>query len=188
MEISFAHEASQRTLKQRNLLALICVVLGILVVVMFTAASTRDREVVLQPILPSQMTLSSAALTPEYLEAVTRDTAQLALNRSPETLQYWLDSIVAISAPEARGALKAKLLRIVADQEGSQVTQFVTINWIRTDPENLTSQVGGVLHTIVGSKDVRREHKIFEFHWTYTGVSLRLKGFGVVVKKEGANQ
>ena len=173
MEISFAHEASQRTLKQRNLLALICVVLGILVVVMFTAASTRDREVVLQPILPSQMTLSSAALTPEYLEAVTRDTAQLALNRSPETLQYWLD---------------AKLLRIVAEQEGSQVTQFVTINWIRTDPENLTSQVGGVLHTIVGSKDVRREHKIFEFHWTYTGVSLRLKGFGVVVKKEGANQ
>jgi conjugal transfer pilus assembly protein TraE len=65
-----------------------------------------------------------------------------------------------------------------------QVTQFITIDWIRTDPENLTSQVGGVLHTIVGSRDVRREHKIFEFHWQHTGVSLRLKGFGVVVKKE----
>ena len=49
MELSLAHEASQRTLKQRNLLALICIVLGILVVVMFTAASTRDREIVLQP-------------------------------------------------------------------------------------------------------------------------------------------
>ena len=79
MELSLAHEASQRTLKQRNLLALICIVLGILVVVMFTAASTRDREVVLQPILPSEMTLSSSSVTPEYLEAVTRDTAQLAL-------------------------------------------------------------------------------------------------------------
>ena len=41
-----------------------------------------------------------------------------------------------------------------------------------------------MLHTIVGSRDVRREHKIFEFHWQHTGVSLRLKGFGVVVKKE----
>ena len=61
MEISFAHEASQRTLKQRNLLALICVVLGILVVVMFTAASTRDREVVLQPILPSQKPPTAAS-------------------------------------------------------------------------------------------------------------------------------
>ena len=72
MELSLAHEASQRTLKQRNLLALICIVLGILVVVMFTAASTRDREVVLQPILPSEMTLSSSSVTPEYLEAVRR--------------------------------------------------------------------------------------------------------------------
>lgn len=184
MEISLAHEASQRTLKQRNLLALICIVLGILVVVMFTAASTRDREVILQPILPSEMALSSSGVTPEYLEAVTRDTAQLALNRSPETMQYWLDGIVKIAAPEARGALKADLMKIVGEQEGSQVTQFVTIDWIRTDPESLTSQVGGVLHTIVGSRDVRREHKIFQFNWKYTGASLRLKGFGVVVKKE----
>ena len=163
MELSLAHEASQRTLKQRNLLALICIVLGILVVVMFTAASTRDREVVLQPILSNEMTLSSSSVTPEYLEAVTRDTAQLALNRSPQTPQYWLDGIVAIAAPESRGALKAKLMEIMADE--------------------LTSQVGGVLHTIVGSRDVRREHKVFEFHWKYTGVSLRLKGFGVVVKE-----
>lgn len=183
MELSLAHEASQRTLKQRNLLALICIVLGILVVVMFTAAATRDREIVLQPILPSQMALSSSAVTSEYLEAVTRDTAQLALNRSPETLQYWLDGLVAIAAPENRGALKADLMRIVEEQQGSQVTQFVTIDWIKTDPETLTSQVGGVLHTIVGSRNVRREHKIFEFRWKYTGVSLRLKGFGVVVKE-----
>lgn len=184
MELSLAHEASQRTLKQRNLLALTCIVLGILVVVMFTAASTRDREVVLQPILPNQMALSSSAVTSEYLEAVTRDTAQLALNRSPETLQYWMDGIVAIAAPEARGALKTELMKIMQEQQGSQVTQFVTIDWIRTDPENLTSQVGGVLHTVVGSRDVRREHKIFQFTWKYTGVSLRLKSFGVVVNKE----
>lgn len=183
MELSIAHEASQRTLKQRNMLAIICIVLGILVVVMFAAASTRDREVVLQPILPNEMTLSSSSVSADYLEAVTRDTAQLALNRSPETLQYWLDSIVAIAAPESRGALKAQLMQIMTEQEGSQVTQFVTIDWIRTDPERLTSQVGGVLHTVVGAREVRRQHKIFEFHWKYTGVSLRLKGFGVVVRE-----
>lgn len=182
MELSLAHEASQRTLKQRNILALTSIVLGILVMVLVAAASVRDREVVLQPILPSALVLSSASVSPAYLEAVTRDTAQLALNRSPESLQYWLDGLVAIAAPEARGALKAALLRSMEEQQGSQVTQFITIDWIRTDPENLTSQVGGVLHTIVGSRDVRREHKVFQFHWQHTGVSLRLKGFGVVVK------
>ena len=182
MELSLAHAESQRTLKQRNLLALVSVVLGILVVASMTAAATRDREVVLQPILPSEMRLSSSSISPEYLEAVTRDTAQLALNRTPESLQYWVDSLVAIAAPEARGALKADLMKIMQEQQGSQVTQFVTINWIRTDPEALTSQVGGVLHTVVGSRDVRREHRVFEFKWKYTGVSLRLKSFGVVVQ------
>ena len=86
MELSLAHEASQRILKQRNILALTCIILGGMVLVMFAAASTRDREVVLQPILPSEMILSSASVSPEYLEAVTRDTAQLALNRSPASL------------------------------------------------------------------------------------------------------
>lgn len=181
MDLTFAHETSQRTLKQRNLLALISVVLGVLVVVMFTAANTRDREVVLQPVIPHEMAITTAGVSPEYLEAVTRDAAQLALNRSPETLQYWKDSIIKITAPEAQGKLKTELMGIVEEQQGSQITQFVTIDWIKVDPEALTSQVGGVVHTIVGSRDVRREHKVFQFKWKYTGLSLKLLGFGVVM-------
>lgn len=181
MDLPFAHEASQRTLKQRNLLALVSVVLGVLVIAMFSAASTRDREIVLQPVIPQEMVVSSAGVSPEYLEAVTRDAAQLALNRSPETLPYWMDSLVKITAPENQGKLKTELMGIIQEQEGSQITQFVTIDWIKVNPEDLTSQVGGVLHTIVGSRDVRREHKVFQFNWKYTGLSLRLTGFGVVV-------
>jgi conjugal transfer pilus assembly protein TraE len=184
MELSIAHETSQRVLKQRNLLAIVALVLGLLVVVMFAAANTRDREIVLQPVLPQEMTLSSAGVSKEYLEAVTRDVAQLALNRSPETLQYWMDSLVKITAPEDQGRLKRELMGIFEEQQGSQVTQFVTIDWIRVDPEALTSEVGGVLHTIVGSRDVRREHKVFRFNWKYTGLSLRLTGFGVVVRED----
>lgn len=181
MDLGFAHDTAQRTLKQRNLLALVSLVLGVLLIVMFTAASTRDREIVLQPVIPHEMTISSAGVSPEYLEAVTRDAAQLALNRSPETLPYWVDSLVKITAPENQGKLKTELMGIVRDQEGSQITQFVAIDWIRVDPDELTSQVGGVVHTIVGSRDVRREHKVYQFNWKYTGVSLRLAGFGLVM-------
>jgi conjugal transfer pilus assembly protein TraE len=184
MDHSFAHEAAQRTLKQRNVLAVTVLALGGGLLVTLFAAGSRDREIVLQPILPSTMTLSSAGISPDYLEAVTRDTAQLALNRSPETLQYWMDSLVELAAPEAQGKLKTDLMGVLEEQQGSQVTQFVTIDWIRVNPDDLTSQVGGVLHTIVGSRDVRREHKVFQFNWKYTGVSLRLVSFGVVVPAE----
>ncbi len=188
MDISLAHEQSQKTLKQRNLFVILSIVLGILVVVMFGAASTRDREVVLQPILSSEMVVSSSGVSSEYLEAVTRDAAHLALNRSPDSLEYWMDSIIKIAAPEARGPLKEKLMRIVDEQQGSQVTQFITLNWIRTDPETLVSEVGAELHTVVGSREVRRETKNFRFEWKYTGVSLKLLGFGVVVPEGEGDQ
>jgi conjugal transfer pilus assembly protein TraE len=187
MELSFAHEQSQRALKQRNLLAIACLVLAILCFALVTMASSRDREVILQPVIPKQMAISSSGVSKDYLEAVTRDAAQLALNRSPETLQYWMNSILAITAPEARGPLKSKLMGILQEQQGSQVTQFVTIDWISVDPEALTSEVGGILHTVVASRDVRRENKVFKFAWKYEGLSLKLRGFGVVVKKDKDN-
>lgn len=188
MDISLAHESSQRTLKQRNVLALVTIVLGILVVVLFGAANTRDREVVLQPLLSANMVVSSSSLSKEYLDAVTRDTALLALNRSPETLDYWMDSLISIAAPSARGDLKTKLMGIIEEQRGSQITQFITLDWVKSDPEALTSEAGGVLHTIVGSREVRRQHKIFRFEWEYSGISLKLKSFGVVVDPEEETQ
>lgn len=184
MDISFAHQQSQRALKQRNVLAITSLALGIACFALVSMAATRDREVILQPVIPRTMAVSSSGVSKDYLEAVTRDTAQLALNRSPETLRYWMDSILEITAPEARGQLKSKLIAILKEQQGSQVTQFVTIDWIRVDPDTLTSDVAGVLHTVVASRDVRREHKIFRFAWKYEGLSLKLRGFGVVVEKD----
>jgi conjugal transfer pilus assembly protein TraE len=184
VDLSFAHQQSQRTLRQRNLLALACLALTLVCLVLLVSAASRDREVILQPVVARQMAISSSGVSADYLEAVTRDTALLALNRSPETLQYWMDAILAITAPEARGHLKGKLTAIVAEQQGSQVSQFLAIDWIRVDPATLTSEVGGVLHTIVASRDVRHEDRIFRFKWKYEGLSLKLLGFGVVLKKE----
>ena len=184
MDLAFAHEQSQRALKQRNLLAIACLVLLLSCFALLTFASRRDREVILQPVVPKEMAISSAGVSADYLEAVTRDAALLTLNRSPETLQYLMDSILKITAPEARGPLKAELAKIVEEQQGSQVTQFVTIDWIRVDPEALTSEVGGVLHTVVAARDVRSENRVFRFTWKYEGLSLKLLGFGVVLKKD----
>jgi len=183
MDHAFAHERSQATLRQRNILAASCLVLFVACIALVGLASSRDREIILQPVVPKQMAISSGAISRDYLEAVTRDAGLLALNRSPETLQYWMESILAITAPEARGDLKAKLSAIVAEQQGSQVTQFLTIDWIRADPQTLTSEIGGVLHTVVASRDVRREQRTFRFKWKYEGLSLKLLGFGVVLQE-----
>jgi len=87
MEIANSHAQSQRVLKQRNLLVAIAGVLAAITAILFLMVATRDREIVLQPILRSPLTVSSAGVSREYLEMVTRDAAVLTLDRSPGSLE-----------------------------------------------------------------------------------------------------
>jgi conjugal transfer pilus assembly protein TraE len=138
--------------------------------------------VVLQPVLAKPLTLSSSHIDKDYLELVTRDAALLTLNRSPSNLQYWMESILAITDPRTHGRMKAELMKIFNEQNGSNVSQFFTIENLTVDPEALTSEVNGVLHTVVGSKEVTSEARTFRYVWSYSGVSLKLAGFGRVTK------
>lgn len=186
MDATFAHLSSQRVLRQRNALAVLAVVLAGLTTLLFFMASSRDREIVLQPITTSPVRISSSGVSRDYLEMVTRDTALVALNRSPETLEYWMNSLLDIADPASRGALKRDLLKVMDEQQGSQISQYFTLGWIKTDPEKLTSDVGGVLHTVAGSKEVTAQPRTFHFTWSYSGLSLKLRGFGMVAKEDGA--
>ena len=181
-----ASTLNDATLRQRNALAVACIVLGFLFLCASVVALTKDREIVLMPLTTSKLKLNASGVSPDYLEAVTRDTAQIALNRTPENLTYWRDSLLEIAAPATRGKLNKELSDILRGQADSQRSQFVSIKWIRVDPDNLTSDVGGVLHTIIGSKEVRRQPRTWRFTWEYTGLSLKLKAFGAI-EREGAD-
>lgn len=184
MDLSISHQQSQRLLRQRNLLAITCAGLFGVSILLTLAAAHRDREVVLQPVLAKPLTLSSSHIDRDYLELVTRDAALLTLNRSPSNLQYWMDSILSITDPRTHGRMKAELMKVVSEQNGSNVSQFFTIEKLSVDPDALTSEVNGLLHTVVGSKEVTAEARTFRFVWTYTGVSLKLAGFGQVTDKD----
>ena len=184
MDYSIGLAQNQRVLKQRNMLGIVALVLAGLVVLLFLVGATRDREIVLQPIVRSPLTLSSSGVSEQYLEMVTRDTALMTLNRSPENLEYWMDSILAIATPEAHGSLKRDLMKILNEQRGSSISQYFTLAGMKVDPEKLTSEVTGTLHTVVGSKAVTAEIKRFRFIWKYSGLSLQLQGFGMVKPAE----
>ena len=184
MDIDLAHDKSQGILRQRNGLALLSLVLGLVAVGSVVSAGHKDREIVLVPTLRAPLTITSAKVAPDYLEMVTRDVAMVALNRSSQSLAYWMESILEVTDEQARGPVKKALMKVVAEQQGSQITQFFTPDAMRVDPDTLTSTVGGTLHTVVASKEVTSEHRTFRFTWTYNGVSLKLKGFGMIAKPE----
>jgi conjugal transfer pilus assembly protein TraE len=182
MDITHSHMQSQRVLKQRNMLLVASLALAALAAVLGMAAASRDREVVLQPVLRTPLTLSSSGVSREYLEAVTRDAAVLTLNRTPQSLDYWMTSVLEMVHPSAYGTVKADLMKIVDDQRGSAIAQFFTMESLKIDPEGLNSEVTGVLHTMVGRQEVSATPKTFHYGWVYNGLSLKLVQFGMVEK------
>lgn len=188
MELSYSHSHSQRILRQRNLLALVAAGLCALTLALLLFTVSRDREIVLQPVLRSPVTVSSAGVSREYLEMITRDTVVLTLNRSPQNLEYWMNAVLDITAPHAQGRIKADLLKIVNEQRGSSIAQFYTIEKMELDPGELRSEVSGTLHTIVGNRVISSERRTFRYDWEYSGLSLKLIGFGMVTPASSREQ
>lgn len=177
MFAQISHERSQALLRQRNLFALASAALAIALIVAAGLAATRNREVVLVPTVRAPLTISSAGVSAQYLEFVTRDAALMLLNRSPEGLDYWMHQILELADPASNGRLKADLLRIVEEQRGSDVTQAFVIKALTVDPASLTSEVKGTLKTFVGATVIGSEERRFQFVWTYQGLRLALAGF-----------
>ena len=188
MELSYSHTNSQRILRQRNILAVAAVALAVITLLLCTVSLSRDREVVLQPVLRSPLTVSSAGVSREYLEMITRDTVVLTLDRSPQNLEYWMNAVLDIASPRTQGKIKADLLKIVSEQRGSSISQFFTIQKMEIDTRNLRSEVTGELHTIVGNKVISSENRTFRYDWEYSGLSLKLIGFGMVTATPSSEQ
>lgn len=178
MEVGYSQLQSQRVLKQRNMLAGVSAILAVIAIVAGVAAGSRDREVILQPINSNPLAISSGGVSRQYLELVTRDASVMMFNRTPASLQYWTDEVLKIVHPSAYGRMKGELLKLANDQRGSSVAYFFTPESMKVDPEALTSEVTGVLHTMVGRQEVAALKRTYQFQWVYSGLELRLIAFG----------
>jgi len=188
MKSEFAYEEAQRHLKQRNRFAALAGLLGLTTVLVVGTAATRNEALILVPITSEQIELSSGTIDAPYLELVTRDTALMLLNRAPESLDYWMESILKLADPSARGSLKAELIKIVDEQRGSDISQAFVIAQIQVDPEAFTSTVSGTLKTFVGAQVIASQTRSFEFIWQRRGLSLGLTGFRQLPDQEEESQ
>lgn len=187
MKHEFAYEEAQRHLRQRNRMAGLATLFALTSLIAIAAAATREETVILVPVTPERLTLSSGAVDAHYLELVTRDTALMLLNRAPESLDYWMEQILKLADPSAHGRLKAELVRIVEEQRGSDVSQAFVIARMEVDPAVLTSTVTGTLKTFVGAQVIASQERSFAFDWRRRGLSLGLTGFRQLPTTEEGN-
>ena len=184
MLTDIAHTRVQSLLRHRRLLLIAASGSLLANAVLIAALGSRTREVILQPVATRPLAISTAGVSSDYLELVTRDVALLLLNRSPQALDYWLSEVLKLAAPDAYGGLKAALVKIVSEQRGSDLAQAFVITGLTVDPAHLVSSVEGDLKTFVGDQVIESERKRFRFGWHYEGLRLSLASFTPVEKSE----
>lgn len=177
MLADISHATSQSVLRQRNGLLGLCALLILLSAGLAVALLSKEERVILVPTVSARAALSTSRVSADYLELVTRDVAYLTLNRSPSGLDYWLEEILALVHPSAHGRVKSELMKLVAEQRGSDVSQSFRMASLRVDPKNLTSEVSGELATIVGRQVVARGMRTYRLTWSYAGLRLWLVAF-----------
>ncbi|WP_156680503.1 type IV conjugative transfer system protein TraE [Sphingomonas profundi] len=181
-----AHQRGQALLRQRKILLVAAAASFLTNLALVSALSTRDREVILQPISSRPLAISSSGVSADYLELVTRDVALMLLNRSPAGLDYWMEQILKLADPASYGALKAELVKIVTEQRGSDLSQAFVITGMTVDPKALSSTVEGDLKTFVGGQVIASETKRFRFGWSYVGLRLSLTSFALISQNKEA--
>ncbi len=181
MLADISQNRSQSLLKQRNMLAVFALALLVVALLLLMAMVAKDREVILAPVLSRPLTISSAGVSPEYLELVSRDAATIILNRTPSGTEYWMDAVLKIVNPSAYGHVKGQLVQMIGEQKGSDLAQAFAMTGMSIDSKALTADVTGFVTTYVGRQVISSDKKTFRFRWTYSGLSLSLIEFGQLV-------
>lgn len=177
MDAGYSHQQFQAVLRQRNVLVIGGLGLMLLNAWVLMLLGQKEERVVLVPTLERHAVVSTEFVDPTYLEQVTRDTAYLFLNRSPNNLEYFADQILRIVHPASHADIQRQLAELQKDARDSQVaTTFFPTN-IYVDPDGLYSEVAGDVQSYVGNTRVTSDLRRYGIQWSYAGLRLSLVDF-----------
>ena len=184
MDTNVSYTRLKTALRQRNVLAVFTLLLGVTGLLQTYLIATRDRHVILTPTLLADTALSTRAPSPEYLEQVTRDVAGLFLNRHPHNLSYFRENILRLAHPSTHGEIESALMeterRLIATKTA---TVFYPAE-IYVDPLTLYSEIRGELHTYLGPERVSSEPALYAADWRFEAMRLWLEDFYPITADE----
>ncbi|MEM9375216.1 MAG: type IV conjugative transfer system protein TraE [Pseudomonadota bacterium] len=177
MDQAVSYSRLKTTIRQRNVLAVVTLILALSVLLLTYFVTARETRVILTPTLLSDTAISSNKPSPEYMEQVTRDMAGLFLNRHPHNLSYFRGNILRLAHPATHGEIEAALLQTERRLIATKTSTVFYPEEIFVDPVTLYSEIRGELHTYLGPERVASEKKIYAADWRFDAMRLWLEDF-----------
>jgi len=146
------------------------------IMVSFVAVS-KKASVIIMPSTVNEYAIVRGRVPDQYLIDMTRDIANLLLNRHPNDTDYFRDNILRRVEPRYHDAIRAQIAQDEIDNKykaGERTWRPDQICVLRRDDKALVSEVVGVLDTYVNDRKVDTEFVVKRFEWTLDGMRLWL--------------
>lgn len=140
--------------------------------------ATQNKEIIIMPAgLTAAASISRAAISNEYLEAMALMIAGERLNLSPATVDAAANEILTFAAPAYYADLREQLIAEAALVKKKQVSAAFFVVGVRSNPADLSVNVRGTLRSWLGGQLISSEPKQYRLEFSQTGLRLGLSSF-----------
>ncbi len=148
-----------------------------------------SRQTILVPTLTSDLTISGAGVSRDYLERIARDATYVFLNRSPQTEEFFDRQVERLTTPETYREIKQALIADRLERQDSRAAQVFFPQSFFVSPKELYVEVTGRLELMNAREIIKSEDKTFGLTYERQGSLVLLKSFVPLEKTEiqGAN-
>ena len=167
---------NQSLKRQRNLVA---VAAGLLLLTAWSTsaiAMRRNSEVILVPTLLPETAIQRNRAPDDYVLSMTRDAAQLFLNRHPHDTRYMRENVLRIVDPAYHDELKRQIAEDENDNKyksGERVF-FPERMCMVEGTTSPTAEIRGRLNTYLNDRKIETRDVIQRFVWRVDGYRLVL--------------
>ncbi len=145
---------------ENRLLKFTVVVIGIATLfntVLAYAALSRQRTIVVPPVIDTRFEVSGGKVSEDYLKMMTRYLAGLVLNYTPHTARGQMDEALRLFAPENYADAKRMFYQLADTVETAKVTNIYHIEKISMDATRKTIEIQGTRMQFVNEQKTRNQ-------------------------------
>jgi len=174
-------------LYQRNILGILFLVMMVANLFLSFAIFLHKKEIVLVPnSINEEISIKNHKMSAGYLEALTRDVANLMLNVSPANLEYNSKALLKMIHPSFYGTMKNEISQRNISVENRRISTVFFLQSINIKNKKNTVQIVGKLSTYIGKEEVEFEQKIYQISYEFSGdMPMIIDFFEVINDKKG---
>ena len=170
-------DSSRRTISYQKLILLASLALNIVVATIALRLIGLERVILVPPAIHKSFWVESDKVSAEYLEQMGYFLIQLALNVTPQSIDYQSRLLLQYVAPASYGEIKTNMAIVAERIKRDGASTVFSARNLTADEQGLKVSIQGGLTTFISDRRVSEVTKSYLVELQYAAGKLTIKSF-----------